>query len=135
MNISIKKPDNLGIMASVLCLLHCLVTPLLFVAQASATNHLQKVPFWWGNIDYVFLLISFFAIYKTTKTTSKNRIKLLLWCNWVFLVFLIINEKINIFHIPELIMYATSLSLASIHIYNLKYCKCKEDTCCASNHL
>ncbi len=131
MRLTLQKPDSIGAIASTLCVVHCLATPFLFVVSSCSLHGCDSTPAWWSNIDYLFLIISFFSIYQSTKTTSNKAIKPLLWLNWTILVMLILNEKIQLFHLPETITYITAFSLAGIHIYNLKYCQCKNDTCCA----
>ncbi|WP_253256282.1 MerC domain-containing protein [Formosa algae] len=65
-----EKPDSVGAIASTLCLIHCIATPVLFMVQSCALDGCQvdAVPTWWGFIDYVFLVIAFFAIYRSTKS-------------------------------------------------------------------
>lgn len=128
MNLSINKSDSLGIMASSLCLLHCLATPLLFAAQSQILNWAP----WWSSIDVFFLLISAFAIYKSTTTVVKNWIKSALWISWAVLFFIIINEKIEWLPIPEVAIYFPSMSLVFLHIYSNKYCQCTDDKCCTN---
>jgi hypothetical protein len=48
---------------------------------------------------------------------------------WFLLSFLIINEGLEGFHIPEFYTYIAATSLSFLHIYNLKYCTCKEECC------
>ena len=52
MRIVLKNSDTFGALASTLCLIHCILTPLLYV-----------LPLWWKGLNLVFLLISFFAVY------------------------------------------------------------------------
>jgi hypothetical protein len=75
----IKKSDVLGVLASGLCLIHCIATPFIFVAQTCSASCCSVAPTWWSTIDYVFLGISFFAIYWSVQNTSKNWIKYALW--------------------------------------------------------
>ena len=70
-----QKPDSIGVIASTLCLIHCIATPLIFIAQSCSITHYNSVPTWWGYIDYLFLIISFFAVYRSTKITSLKWIK------------------------------------------------------------
>lgn len=129
--ISIKqKSDVFGAAASGLCLIHCIATPFLFIAQAHAACCATEVPTLWKSLDYVFLAISFFAIHWSTKTTSKTWIKFALWISWGILSFVLINEKVQWIFLPEFSIYFPALALVFFHIYNLKFCKCKEDTCC-----
>ena len=127
------KPDVYGAMASTLCLTHCLATPLLFIVQSCSLKGCQSTPIWWKIIDYIFLIISFFAIYHSTKTTKSALIKPALWISWFFLSFIIINEKFNWISLPEYAIYIPALALVVLHVYNLKYCQCKTDNCCI-NH-
>jgi len=31
----------------------------------------------------------------------------------------------------ELVVYIPAIALVGLHLYNRKYCKCEDDTCCA----
>ena len=93
MNISIRKPDTIGAIASTLCVIHCLLTPVLFAVQSYTAVHSEAAPIWWKNLDFIFISISFFAINRSTKNSSKKSIQYALWVCWVSLLFLIINEK------------------------------------------
>ena len=70
---------------------------------------------------------------RSAKNTSKSFMKLSLWLSWVTLFLLIINEKIQLISLPEIMTYVTALSLAVLHIYNMKYCQCKTNKCCTYN--
>ncbi|MEC8536173.1 MAG: MerC domain-containing protein, partial [Bacteroidota bacterium] len=87
------KPDILGAIASTLCIVHCLATPLLFITHVYDSFVSETVPFWWKNLDYLFLIVSFTAIYRSTQTTSKKFMKYALWAGWAILFSLILNEK------------------------------------------
>ncbi|MGD1842847.1 MAG: MerC domain-containing protein [Thermonemataceae bacterium] len=126
-----SKSDLLGAFISGLCLIHCLATPFLFVAQAGLTHHHTKGPWWWGTIDIVLLILSFAAIYWSVKHTSKPWVKYLFVISWLSLSFIIFNEKLEIAHFPEEIIYIPTLSLIILHLYNRKYCQCTDDQCCA----
>lgn len=129
-----SKSDIIGMFASSLCLLHCTFTPFLFIAHAQLASHDIAIPFWWKVLDYVFLAISFMAVYWSVKTTSKAWMKPAFWGTWAVLFFILMNEKVHLFHIPEFTIYLPSLGLVFLHIYNKKYCKCKEEECCAVSH-
>lgn len=117
--------DTLGIIASSLCLIHCLVTPFLLIASTASSTV-------WKSLDLIFLVLSFFAIKRSVETTSKQGMKYALWMGWVFLAIIIINEKLHLLHIPEAMIYVCSPILVGLHFYNLKYCQCKE-ACCTTN--
>ena len=52
-------------------------------------------------------------------------------CNWcqttsggAFRSFVLFNEEIHFFHLPELVTYFAAVNLSFLHIYNRKYCNC-----------
>ena len=124
------KPDTIGSLASTLCLLHCLATPFIFITQACTLSCCAGAPVWWQSIDYIFIIISFFAIYQATKTSSNNIIKILLWILWLTFFTLILNKTLSLFYINQNIVYANGIALAILHIYNLRCCQCQNDKCC-----
>lgn len=119
-------PDNLGVTFSSLCVFHCFITPFLFLSQA----HLAVIPGWWQSLNFLFLSLSFFAIYRSIQNSSSNIIKVLLFASWTSLAFLLISEELELFHLPEALTYALGFSLAFLHVYNKKYCQCDDGTCC-----
>ena len=128
MRLVVNKPDRLGACASALCMLHCIATPFLFIAQTASL----EAPVWWRYLDYLFLIISFFAVYRSTLNTTSNFIKPALWISWIMLSFMIINEKFEWYEFPETLTYISALALIMLHIYNLKYCQCKTGNCCTN---
>ncbi|MUU77106.1 MerC domain-containing protein [Winogradskyella endarachnes] len=129
-----QKPDILGTFASSLCLIHCVATPFIFIAHSCAASCSTTAPIWWKSIDYIFLVISFFAIYWSTKTTSINWIKPMLWLSWLGLVFVILNEKLELIPLAESAIYFPAIALVILHLYNRKYCKCETDKCCVNEN-
>lgn len=125
-----KKPDELGAIASGLCLIHCVATPFLFIVQSCSIAGCSDTPVWWQIIDYIFLVISFFAVYRSTQTTVSKWIKPALWMSWGLLCFIIINEIIIWFSIPEYGIYIPAVALIVLHLYNRKYCHCNSNKCC-----
>ena len=130
MNISLRKPETIGAIVSTLCVVHCLLTPLLFVAQSYTATHSHEAPFWWKNLDYLFILISVIAVYESTKKSTNKLIKAGLWMSWIMLFLLILNEKLVWIELDEIITYSVALTLSMLHIYNLNYCQCETENCC-----
>jgi len=124
-----QRPDLLGTFASSLCLIHCLATPFVFIAQSCTATCCSATPIWWKFIDYIFLVVSFFAIYYSTRTTTINWIKPSLWLSWFLLFVIIVNEKIQLVPLPESLIYIPSISLMTLHLYNKRYCNCTDDKC------
>lgn len=122
--LSIQNIDIYGIIVCTLCVLHCIATPLIFFSVAVSNDNKISLPFLWKNLDYLFLAISLFIVYNSAKNTTKPIMKYLLGMSWLMLFLVLTNEKIGIFHIPELVIYITSINLAVVHLYNYRYCRC-----------
>ena len=128
---SITLPsDRIGIIASFLCTIHCIATPFLFIAKACSVTCCAEAPLWWVMIDYVFLIVSFVAIYYTNKNSSIRWLKSFLWISWFLLLITILNHSIGFIYLPENFIYIPAFSIILLHLYNLKFCKCEDETCC-----
>jgi len=133
MNISFAKSDSIGAIASTMCVVHCLMTPLFFAVQSITVVQHNNVPLWWINLDFLFITISVIAVYHSVKKSSSYLMKYLLWVSWVTLFVLILNEKTEWISLKEIITYFAAIVLAFLHIYNLKFCKCETENCCQVN--
>ena len=131
-----QNADHIGSIATFLCLIHCIIAPYIFLSYTVSTAIEQHVelPTWWGFIDSTLLSISIAAVYWSSKNSTSNWIKAGLYSNWVFITFLIVNEKFDLFHIAESLIYIPTACLIALHQYNRKYCKCQDDSCCVDNH-
>ena len=124
------KPDTVGSIASIMCLIHCIATPFIFITQACTMSCCAESPIWWQSLDYLFIVISFFAIFRATQTSTNKFIKIALWISWCLFFFLIVNKTIQLFYINQNVTYATGITLAILHLYNLRFCQCENDGCC-----
>ena len=125
-----NNSDYFGITSSVLCMIHCFATPFLFITQAQTATIAHEIPFLWQSVNYFFLLLSFIAVYFSIKNSTKFFVKVLLFAFSFMLGFLIINEGLEGFYIQEFYTYLSASFLSLTHIYNLKYCNCKDEECC-----
>lgn len=128
-----SRPNIWGATASVLCLIHCLATPFLFVAHMGHVQGQHSSPAWWGFLDILFLVISFLAVFWSVRNTSKTWIKWSLWSSWAVLAGIILNEKIAFIPLSEELIYAPSVALVVLHLYNRKYCQCGNEGCCTTD--
>ena len=133
MKLILHKSDTLGALASALCMLHCLATPFLFIAQTCSTTCCEAAPMWWQWIDYFFLIISFFAVHRSTQTTSSKFVKPALWISWLTLFLIVVNEKLQWLPLPNALAFVAAIALVLLHLYSLIYCQCKTDKCCISH--
>ena len=124
--------DNIGIIASTLCTIHCIATPFLFVARACSVTCCSDAPIWWVLIDYLFLVISFYAIFFIHKNITIKWLRASFWISWTILLITIVNQSIDIIYLPKNFIYIPSIVIVVLHYYNLKYCKCQDDKCCIS---
>ena len=132
MNKIILPLDSIGIIASTLCLIHCIATPFLFIAKACSTACCADTPLWWQTIDYLFLIISFLAIYFISKNLTIQWLKISLWISWFVLLMTILNHSYNFVYLPQNFIYIPSSIIIILHFYNLKYCNCTKKGCCLS---
>jgi len=132
MNKVFLEYDNVGIIASTLCMIHCIGTPFIFIAKACSATCCAEAPLWWIIIDYIFLFISFIAIYFISKDLKIRWLKNAFWISWVVLLFTILNHSLQIANIPKNFIYIPAFSIIALHFYNLQFCKCKNDACCTN---
>ncbi len=108
-----SKPDWAGIISASLCVVHCLLTPLLLLLAASFS--------WWSGLSYFFLSISFYAAFETSRAQTSRSILVLIWGGFVLLTLSIILE--DAFPVLHKFSYPASLLLVIGHILNLRHCK------------
>lgn len=126
------KADSVGIIASSICLIHCIATPFIFIAKAcsSAAACCIDAPLWWQLIDYLFIVISFLAIYYSTQHTPKPWVRNVMWICWALLFIAILNESFSLTFHSEFFIYLPAFGIIGMHFYNMKYCNCEDDTSC-----
>ncbi len=121
--------DNVGMASSSICLVHCIATPFVFIAQACTVSCCAESPMWWKAIDFLFLIVSFVAVYFAAKNSSKRWVKIAFYLLFISLGFFIINEHAGNMQLSRLLLYIPAFLLFSLHLYNKKYCKCADDCC------
>ncbi|WP_408031763.1 MerC domain-containing protein [Tenacibaculum xiamenense] len=119
--------NNIGIISSSLCFVHCLATPFIFIAKTCTVTCCESSPIWWRLIDLLFLLISFYAVYSASKITNKIWIKIALYLTWIVLLAIILNEYLHFIPLFEEAIYFPSILLIGLHFHNKKHCK--DDNC------
>ena len=133
LNISFQKSDSWGVLSSALCMIHCIATPFLFLATATSCSQTccSAAPVWYQWFDYLFIFISLFAVFYSTKMSNVNWIKYALWISWLGLTFVILNANIfQWFYLSNNIKFIPSFALIGFHLYNLKFCRCDDNNCC-----
>ena len=115
--------DSFGAMCSTLCLVHCIATPFLFLSRGVAAC-CATAPTWWKSIDFIFLVLSAFAVLFAMKTSSSNPVRLGLFLSWCFLCATLLNEYMEIITQPSYLIVVPAIMLVGFHLYNKRYCHC-----------
>lgn len=115
-----NKADTFGCLTSILCLIHCSISPILMMTWTATSLQTQGLNTWWSFLDYAFIIFSFFAISTATKN-NKTKIKTAFWFSWVLLLGILLNEKLKLLSLPESLIYFPTVSIILLHIYNLTF--------------
>ncbi len=107
------KSDYVGIVNSSICLIHCIATPIL--TGLIGFNKLE------GWIEYIFLIISFLACYKSTSYHTSKRFITSIWLCFIVFCLTIIFEEEN--KLMIYLNYLAGVGIIIAHIWNIQYCK------------
>ena len=120
--------DSVGIVASGLCMVHCIATPILIVCKTTCAASCQAAPLWWRSFDILFLVISLFAVIYSVKITSKQWVKNALIASWSLLFLSELFKNLTHIHFVHYLAYIPATALIVTHLYNRKLC-CSAHTC------
>lgn len=117
-----QKSDFLGILASLLCAIHCTMSPFIFLVGASLSEDESST----FKLDYVFLIISLAAVWYSAKHTKKSNLKIGFWIAWLAFVIGLLLEEMS--PMLKAVGICGSICLISLHIINIRHCKkCNEE--------
>lgn len=119
--------DYIGAAASSLCMIHCLLTPMLFAVQLTSLSCSEISPVWWKTIDYIFLVITFFAVWYTSKATQSKWVRASLFISWIILALLVLNASFHVIPLPHILIYIPAITMIATHMYNRRYCVCQNN--------
>lgn len=113
-----KNADLIGLTSSFLCIVHCLVFPVLvalsyFTVSTEVFEH-------WHALDYIFIGLSFFAVRFAVSRTSKSTMRIAFWAT--FLIFSAALLAHEMFPWMLLVSLAASLVLMVLHLINHRTC-------------
>ncbi|CCH02701.1 hypothetical protein FAES_4702 [Fibrella aestuarina BUZ 2] len=112
------KADYLGITGSVLCLIHCLVTPVLVMTSTLLSHESLRVGFL--SLDYVFIAINIAAVWSAARHTSR----VIGRCLWAFLALFVAGLLLeSTYESAAYLAYAASLGLVGTHVANIRHCR------------
>ncbi len=130
MQLTKNLSDKVGVFASITCMVHCAITPIIFIANICSQSCCSEAPLWWRSLDYIFLVVTFSAILQANKNHNSKTIKGLFWFCWTLLTLFILNESFTLVSITHQLKYIPALAIVFLHIYNIRNCRCKGDECC-----
>jgi hypothetical protein len=117
--------DKLGITSAVICAVHCLVIPAIFLLKYSLTDSLAEVgansewgrglPDWWEKIDYIFLFVGLVAVYHAAAHAVIGWVKGALWLFWICLGIAVVFESQL-----HWMAYIASAGLIITHFFNIR---------------
>ena len=114
-----NKADYVGILGSVLCIIHCVAMPALAVSTSFTHNHHMHIGFL--SLDYFFILINGIAVYFATKNHKSLSLRIFLWSALlIFAVSLIFEGRHDLF---QWLGYLGSVLLIAGHFINLYICQ------------
>ncbi|HCN51658.1 MAG TPA: MerC mercury resistance protein [Chryseobacterium sp.] len=105
-----KILDAVGISAAVLCLIHCIVFPLLLIIPLGISHN----PY----IDLAFLIIGGVVVFNVTQKTTCQWLKLLFWLSLILILISVMTDMIFEVHLP--LIYLGAAGLITGHIINFK---------------
>ncbi|MDR6458124.1 hypothetical protein J2786_001217 [Chryseobacterium vietnamense] len=105
-----KILDAVGISAAVLCLIHCIVFPLLLIVPLGISHN----PY----IDLAFLFIGAVVVYRITKKMENRWLKFLFWISLSLIFISILTDFLFEVHLP--LIYIGAAGLITGHIINFK---------------
>lgn len=105
-----KILDAVGISAAVLCLIHCIVFPLLLIVPLGISHN----PY----IDLTFLCIGAVVVFRITKKMERRWLKFLFWGSLALISISILTDFLFEVHLP--LIYLGAAGLITGHIINFK---------------
>lgn len=112
--------DRVGIAASAVCMVHCLIFPLMVLLRVPLSEWLHE---FWHTLDYVFLAVSFLAVYFSSKSTPKFWMKYFLWTS-----FFALGASVTLKHhetVFEALAVGSALLLITAHLINIRQLSCR----------
>ena len=111
-----RKADYIGITGSVLCIIHCLITPVLLLTTSLLQDSALRVGYL--SLDYVFIGVNIIAVYFATRHYAPVHIRVGLWgFLFLFATALLLEETAPVF---QYIAYAASAGLVITHLLNIR---------------
>ena len=104
--------DKLGAISAFICIIHCLAVPTFLAMGIGFLSN--------PIVAFLFIIIAFISIYKTTKGNFTKTNSVFLWVSFLgFVSSMLLEERAEIF---EYGMFIFSILIIVGHIYNMRNC-------------
>lgn len=103
-----KYFDMIGVYAAFLCLIHCVLAPVLFLLPLGFSHN--------PIIDISFLTIGIFPVIKVMRSAAPLYIKVLLAISWVAVLVSVLLE--SVFHQESVLIFFGAGGLITGHLIN-----------------
>lgn len=111
-----RKADYIGITGSVLCIIHCLVTPVLLMTTSLLHDEHLRIGFL--SLDYLFIGVNVVAVYLATRHAVSLPIRRALWGFLTLFTIAMLLEDVG--EIFQLTGYVASAGLVMTHLINIR---------------
>lgn len=108
-----KILDVVGLSAAVLCLIHCIVFPLLIVIPLGLSHH--------PLVDLAFLIIGIAVVYRISKQTQRIWLKMLFVVSILLISVSVFADMVFEIHLP--FIYLGAIGLITGHLINFNHHK------------
>lgn len=119
-----NKADYVGILGSLLCIVHCIAMPVLALGSAFGHDHHLHIGFL--SLDYLFILVNAVAVYFATRNHRSVFVNVLLWSALVLFAVSLVFEERNVAF--RWLGYVGSALLITGHLINLYICQIAPQT-------
>lgn len=109
--------DWIGISSATLCLLHCLLAPLMMIALKASAEFIRTVEF----LNYIFLLVSFWSVFRVSQKQLPAYLLTILWGSFGGIVVSIVFE--SEFSWLSYLNYTSAVGLITGHLLHIRHCQ------------
>ena len=112
-----NNSDKIGVIGSVLCIIHCALLPLFFTL-ATGLEEILETYFKESIIDSIFIIVALVAVYFSSKNASKFRLKILFWS--FFIIFSTGVFLTGVIEYSAVLTFGGSIGLILTHLLNIR---------------
>lgn len=109
-----RQADILGMFSAILCIIHCLLVPILLIAGLASGSFSGL----WEYLDWLFIALAWTAVYTATRHETNRRLARFMWITVsVFSITLLLHEH---WVLALYLSMVSSAVLASLHFIHFQ---------------